>query len=84
MEGRGRFPGQTTFRDDVPVTDVFEDAEFLNLYGGEVVASPYEEGGYRFSVSGGSGQGETAVSPTITVWDKEDEVNWAYRKSLTP
>ena len=70
-DGRGRFPGQTTFRDSVADSDVFLNAAFLDLYGGKTVVSPYEEGGYRFSVAGGSGRGESATSPTISVWDKD-------------
>ena len=80
--GRGRFPGQATFRSDVIASEVFKDSIFVSLYGGQTVASPYEEGVYTFSVTGGTGSGKTATSPTLIVWDTEDSAN--LRKTFTP
>ncbi|MEE9166597.1 MAG: type II secretion system protein [Candidatus Neomarinimicrobiota bacterium] len=85
--GRGRFPGQNRFDDPVAETSVFysDDDTFNHLFGDNVVDSPYEEAQYRFMVSPGSGSGQKAVSPTITVWDDEDkEEPKTLIKSYTP
>lgn len=74
-EGRGRFPNQEDFNDAISDTTVF-DGDIANnewyLVFGEDIKSPYKTE-YRYNVTAGSGSGELATSPILTVWDTEDQ-----------
>jgi len=82
-EGRGRFPNQSAFNVAIDATsekeifskivvDNIETNEWFEIFG-ESIKSPYgDDKSYMYSVVAGTGQGESAAAPVLTVWDSED------------
>ncbi len=51
---------------------VFTDTSFLHLFDNDTIKSPYQEGRYLYAIIGGSGTGNTIVSPIFVVIDAEN------------
>jgi len=56
--------------------------EFLELFGGEAIKSPFQDGHYIYTVVGGSGSGSQSSPPIIFVADLESPAN--FFKKLQP
>jgi len=56
--------------------------EFLDLFGGEAIKSPFQDGHYIYTVIGGSGSGTQSVAPIIYVADLESPSS--FFKKLQP
>ena len=56
--------------------------EFLDLFGGEAIKSPFQDGHYIYTVVGGSGSGSQSTPPIIFVADLESPAN--FNKKLQP
>ena len=56
--------------------------EFLELFGGEAIKSPFQDGHYIYTVVGGSGSGSQSTPPIIFVADLESPTN--FFKKLQP
>lgn len=73
-EGRGRFPGQTTFKDAIDINsaeNVWNETQWVSLFS-DTIASPYQDGIYMFYIIAGSGTGDAAESPRLYVYDAEN------------
>ena len=51
---------------------VFSDTSFLHLFDNDTIKSPYQDGRYLYAIIGGSGTGNTIVSPIFVVIDEEN------------
>ena len=56
--------------------------EFLDLFGGDAIMSPFQDGHYIYTVIGGSGSGSQSTPPIIFVADLESPA--AFNKKLQP
>jgi len=56
--------------------------EFLELFGGDAIKSPFQDGHYIYTVIGGSGSGSQSVAPIIYVADLESPSS--FFKKLQP
>ena len=56
--------------------------EFLDLFGGDAIKSPFQDGHYIYTVIGGSGSGSQSVPPIIYVADLESPSS--FFKKLQP
>ena len=56
--------------------------EFLELFGGDAIKSPFQDGHYIYTVIGGSGSGSQSVPPIIYVADLESPSS--FFKKLQP
>ena len=74
----GIYPGETGY--DLSVGNGSE--EFLDLFGGEAIKSPFQDGHYIYTVVGGSGSGSQSSPPIIFVADLESPAN--FFKKLQP
>tara|TARA_B100000212_G_scaffold328441_1_gene292715 strand:- start:27 stop:740 length:714 start_codon:yes stop_codon:yes gene_type:complete len=74
----GVYPGDTGY--DLSVGNGSE--EFLDLFGGEAIKSPFQDGHYIYTVVGGSGSGSQSSPPIIFVADLESPAN--FFKKLQP
>ena len=50
---------------------VFSDTSFLHLFDNDTIKSPYQSGLYAYAIIGGSGTGNSIVSPIFVVVDTE-------------
>ena len=50
---------------------VFSDTSFLHLFDNDTIKSPYQDGIYAYAIIGGSGTGNSIVSPIFVVVDTE-------------
>ena len=50
---------------------VFNDTSFLHLFDNDTIKSPYQNGRYEYAIIGGSGTGNSIVSPIFVVVDTE-------------
>ena len=50
---------------------VFNDTSFLHLFDNDTIKSPYQNGRYEYAIIGGSGTGNSIVSPIFIVVDAE-------------
>ena len=50
---------------------VFSDTSFLHLFDNDTIKSPYQNGLYAYAIIGGSGTGNSIVSPIFVVVDTE-------------
>tara|TARA_B100000927_G_scaffold213064_1_gene173560 strand:+ start:14 stop:721 length:708 start_codon:yes stop_codon:yes gene_type:complete len=74
----GTYPGEVGY--DLSVGNGSE--EFLDLFGGEAIKSPFQDGHYIYTVVGGSGSGAQSSPPIIFVADLESPAN--FFKKLQP
>jgi len=74
----GVYPGEIGY--DLDVGNGSE--EFLDLFGGEAIKSPFQDGHYIYTVVGGSGSGSQSSPPIIFVADLESPAN--FFKKLQP
>jgi hypothetical protein len=74
----GIYPGDIGY--DLSVGNGSE--EFLDLFGGEAIKSPFQDGHYIYTVVGGSGSGSQSSPPIIFVADLESPAN--FFKKLQP
>tara|TARA_B100001248_G_scaffold150406_1_gene112820 strand:- start:784 stop:1497 length:714 start_codon:yes stop_codon:yes gene_type:complete len=74
----GTYPGESGY--DLSVGNGSE--EFLDLFGGEAIKSPFQDGHYIYTVVGGSGSGSQSSPPIIFVADLESPAN--FFKKLQP
>ena len=74
----GTYPGEIGY--DLSVGNGSE--EFLDLFGGEAIKSPFQDGHYIYTVVGGSGSGSQSSPPIIFVADLESPAN--FFKKLQP
>ena len=74
----GTYPGEVGY--DLSVGNGSE--EFLDLFGGEAIKSPFQDGHYIYTVVGGSGSGSQSSPPIIFVADLESPAN--FFKKLQP
>ena len=51
---------------------VFNDTSFLHLFDNDTIKSPYQNGRYEYAIIGGSGTGNSIVSPIFVVVDVEN------------
>jgi len=51
---------------------VFSDTSFLHLFDNDTIKSPYQNGLYAYAIIGGSGTGNSIVSPIFVVVDTEN------------
>ena len=51
---------------------VFNDTSFLHLFDNDTIKSPYQNGRYEYAIIGGSGTGNSIVSPIFVVVDIEN------------
>ena len=51
---------------------VFSDTSFLHLFDNDTIKSPYQNGRYEFAIVGGTGTGNSIVSPIFVVVDTEN------------
>ena len=72
------YPGQ----DGYTFTPKNGSEEFLDLFGGDAIMSPFQDGHYIYTVIGGSGSGSQSTPPIIFVADLESPA--AFNKKLQP
>ena len=72
------YPGET----DYEFVEMQGSLEFLELFGGDAIKSPFQDGHYIYTVIGGTGSGSQSTPPIILVADLESPVN--YHKKLQP
>ena len=70
-------PGGGEWVERRPIND-----EWKELFGGEVLVSPYQDGHYAYTVVGGGGSGDDVFPPVIYVVDIENAVH--YNNVLEP
>ena len=56
---------------DAEFVPVFDDTSFLHLFDNDTIKSPYQNGQYAYAIIGGSGTGNSIVSPIFVVVDTE-------------
>ncbi len=57
---------------DAEFVAVFQDTSFLHLFDNDTIKSPYQNGQYKYAIIGGSGTGNSIVSPIFVVVDIEN------------
>ena len=57
---------------DAEFVPVFNDTSFLHLFDNDTIKSPYQNGRYEYAIIGGSGTGNSIVSPIFVVVDVEN------------
>ena len=57
---------------DAEFVPVFIDTSFLHLFDNDTIKSPYQNGRYEYAIIGGSGTGNSIVSPIFVVVDVEN------------
>mgnify|MGYP003116502382 FL=1 len=57
---------------DAEFVPVFDDTSFLHLFDNDTIKSPYQNGQYAYAIIGGSGTGNSIVSPIFVVVDTEN------------
>jgi len=72
------YPGQ----DGYTFTPKNGSEEFLDLFGGDAIMSPFQDGHYIYTVIGGAGSGSQSTPPIIFVADLESPA--AFNKKLQP
>ena len=72
------YPGQSGYT----LTVGRGSEEFLELFGGDAIKSPFQDGHYIYTVIGGSGSGSQSSPPIIFVADLESPA--AFHKKLQP
>ena len=63
---------ETEELEDAEFVPVFNDTSFLHLFDNDTIKSPYQNGRYEYAIIGGSGTGNSIVSPIFVVVDAEN------------
>ena len=72
------YPGGTTYT----ITKNNGGEEFLDLFGGDGISSPFQDGHYIYTVIGGTGSGTQSIAPIVYVADLESPSS--FFKKLQP